>query len=97
MTQAEIARPRVSRGEDDRTLSVSVGDASIRIQGLRVAPMSNFRTPHQLVGVGDARIALTDLQLVQLLAEWLSFVLHDDAVHVIDDSTKLKFEVQVKR
>lgn len=92
-------KPFISLDNDKSsdTLRVHIGYSEVRISGLRIAPMSSFVTPHQLIGIGNARIALTDLQLVELLAEWLRFVLHDDAVHVQSEDTKLKFECWVKR
>lgn len=66
-------RVMVSLAKDDDTFIVSVGACSIEISELRVRPMSNKITPHQVLGKGKSVIALTDRQLCELVAEYLRY------------------------
>lgn len=90
----------VSRGKDGTaTLDVRIGDAMIVIAELRVRPMSNTRTPHQLMGRGGSSIALTDEQFVTLVAEYLRFALLDpvDVKHnYVGWSFACKFDSKVE-
>lgn len=72
----------MSRTKDDGdALEVSLGGARILITELRIRPMSNWKTPHQILGRGGASIALTDRQLIEVVAEYLRYRLSDSVVH----------------
>lgn len=66
----------VSHGENG-DLVVALNDAKIIISELRIRPMSNFRTPHEVLGKGGASLALTDDLLVKLIADYLRFSLKE--------------------
>jgi hypothetical protein len=62
---------------DGNLLVVHVGAVSLPITELRIRPLSNFATPHEIFGRGGARLAVTDRQLVEITAEYLRFRLSE--------------------
>jgi hypothetical protein len=70
----------VSRGEGDE-LQLSLNGATMSISELRVRPMSNWKTPHQLLAKGGASIALTDAQLMQVVGEYLRYRINESCSH----------------
>jgi len=57
----------------DDGLAVHVGAGKIICTELRVKAISHFVTPHEVLGRGGASLALTDTQLLRLVAEWLRY------------------------
>lgn len=69
----------ISRSKEPGMLTLSYGTGChIEFTELRIRPMANLRTPHELLGCGRARIALTDEELVVVVAEYLRFVIHEN-------------------
>lgn len=58
---------------DDDGFEVHLGPAAIKFTDLHVRSRSNWATPHELVGLGGSTLALTDAQMVELLAEYIRF------------------------
>ena len=61
----------VSRGEN--CLEVSLRGVVMPINELRIRPMSNFSTPHELLGRGGTRMSLTNKQLMEVVAEYMRY------------------------
>jgi len=84
----------VSRGDGD-TMEVRVGKATIVITELRIRPMSNFTTPHEVLGRGGSRLALTSEQMIELVAQYILFAV-SESVHVTRKQVGYNFDCQIK-
>jgi hypothetical protein len=77
---------------DGENLTVSKDGCTIVITELRIKPMSNWKTPHQILGRGGCCIALTDHELVQLCSEYLRYTT-SEAIEFVSASVDFKLSL----
>jgi integrase len=81
---------------DGDNFRLSVGEATIVVNELRIQDNSNWRFPHRACGKGGASIALDDHQLLQLMSEWLRYRISETSSLKIDN-VDFKFDCWIRR
>lgn len=89
-------RIMMHRSGDEGTLVVSRNGCEMQLSELRVRSMANWQTPHQLLGKGGSSMALTDVELMQVVAEYLRYSICEPTKHEQSQVT-FSFSCEVRK